>query len=210
MKQKRLTSNGSKVLASVAVAISILAARGASAGVISIACTDCPLKIPEVGSRGTTISTLEVDAMGMIEDLDIYVDIAHTFTGDLEIFIAGPASNEVQLFDNFGLSGNDIDSVTFDDEALLSISAAWPPFGPGRFRPDPGVLSDFDGHELHGTWVLRIDDLFLGDSGTLLDWSLNATTVPEPSALALLVLFAGASFAIRGVGRSRSRKRPIR
>jgi subtilisin-like proprotein convertase family protein len=51
------------------------------------------------------------------------------------------------------------------------------------------MLSSFQGVTPDGTWVLFLADLGPGGQSTLLSWSLQIVTVPEPAtwALALLV-----------------------
>lgn len=154
--------------------------QGAQAAMINESCTDCPLGIPPSGTSGTTDSFINVGAGGTIQDLDIFVNLTHSFTGDLDIFVIHDAVT-VQLYDRSGGSGANITDVTFDDEAATAIDAASPPYGPGSFRPDPDVLSAFDGLDVNGSWQLRIVDNFTGDSGTLLDWSVIAE-VQQPAA----------------------------
>jgi len=64
-------------------------------------------------------------------------------------------------------------------------------------------LSSFNGYDPNGVWTLFLADLSGGDQSTLLSWTLNITTVPEPSTLALTgVGLAGAMLLIRRRNRS--------
>jgi subtilisin-like proprotein convertase family protein len=178
----------------------------AQASLIEESCTDCPLDIPPSGSSGTTDSFLNVGDSGIISDVDIFVNLTHTFTGDLDIFIIHD-SVTVHLFDSRGGAGNNITDVTFDDEAIATIGVT-APFGPGSFQPTPGALTAFDGLDVNGQWQLQIVDNFGGDTGMLLDWRVIAEVqmgpqqvVPEPTITALLL--AG----IAGLGFSRRRNK---
>lgn len=126
-----------------------------------------------------------------MQDLDIF--ITNTFTG-----------TEVQLFDQYGGSGDNLAQVTFDDEAGTHISTVAAPFGPGTFQGTE-LLSAFDGESLSSVWQLTIVDNLFGDTGTLNAWGISGDTadsvsVAEPGTLALLGLgLAGLGFTRRRV-----------
>ncbi|MCU0688914.1 MAG: hypothetical protein MUE97_04135 [Phycisphaerales bacterium] len=48
--------------------------------------------------------------------------------------------------------------------------------------------SVFNGLDVNGTWTLTIRDLGVTDVGSVVDWSMDITTVPTPGAAALLGL----------------------
>lgn len=180
------------------------------AGVFLFSATDTPLAVPPVGTTGTTISTIVVpggSGFGAIQDINVFVNLDHTFTGDLDIFLENPGTaTSVHLFDSFGSGGDNIRNVTFDDEAGSLISSVVAPFGPGSFRPDPGSLSAFDGQILSGaTFQLRIVDNFSGDSGTLFDFTISgeAATVPEPTSF---TLWSATGLGLVAYGWQRKRK----
>ena len=81
---------------------------------------------------------LDIDDSRTIEDLDVFIDLDHTFPEDLDIFLEAPGGTIVQLFNEFGGGDVDITDVTFDDEALTSISSVGAPSDPVRFDPTPG------------------------------------------------------------------------
>jgi len=107
---------------------------------------------------------------GSITDLDVGLDIAHTFDADLDVFLISPAGTIVELFTDVGGAGNNFTNTVLDDEAATAISAGAVPFT-GAFQPE-GLLSDFDGENPNGNWTLRIIDDAGGDVGTLNNWSL--------------------------------------
>jgi subtilisin-like proprotein convertase family protein/subtilisin family serine protease len=139
-----------------------------------------PRAIPDGQS---VVSSNAVPAPGIVADVDVAVRIDHTWDSDLDISIRHPDSTKVLLAtmvgdagDNFGTGtcGSGCTPTWFDDEAATDIESGVAPFA-GSFRPD-GNLSSFDGKAAAGTWVLRVEDLELGDEGTLLCWSLRLTT----------------------------------
>ena len=114
-------------------------------------------------------------------DVDVEVDITHTFTGDLQIFVqltgASPGPGEpavdicVPLSLNNGSGCNHFTGTIFDDEAAAGIAFSSAPFT-GRYRPQM-PLTAFDGLPLAGAWTLWVGDSMGTDTGTLNSWSLS-------------------------------------
>jgi len=111
------------------------------------------------------LQTIEVTDVGTLDDLNVTVNLNHTWDGDLDISIISPAGTEVFLATNLGSSGDDYIDTVFDDEAAASITTGSPPFT-GSFQPEE-LLSDLDGESILGTWTLRILDEAGADTGTL-------------------------------------------
>ncbi len=136
-----------------------------------------PRPIPD---EGAVASTLPVTGLaGRILDVDVHLDITHTFDGDLEVYLYSPAGTQVELFTAVGGSGENFTGTILDDEAGTSIAAGAAPFT-GRFRPE-GSLSALDGERVNGTWVLEVRDTVAGDVGTLDSWSIDLA-YGDPSA----------------------------
>lgn len=188
-----------KVAAAAALA---LLAGGASAAPFSYSCTDCPLAVPPAGTSGTTVSTMTVGGSGTITDLNLMVDITHTFTGDLEIYLEHGGTS-VQVYDDDGGSSDDFDGTIFDDEAATPIADGTGPYA-GSYIPFE-ALSAFDGMDLSGDWTLTIVDQLGGDLGTLHNWEIfgdadmnGGPSVPEPGILLLFGIgFAGMAYTRR-------------
>jgi subtilisin-like proprotein convertase family protein len=135
-----------------------------------------PQSIPE---PGTLQSTIQIPgSAGIIQDLDVSLDIAHTFDGDLDVTLArAQPATSMTLFTDVG--GTDAGfQIRLNDEAGTDIgSADNPTDGPisGTFNPEgTELLSIFDGQDATGRWTLSVtDDNSAGaDIGTLQDWSL--------------------------------------
>ena len=105
-----------------------------------------------------------------IIDVNINIDMVHSWVEDLEIWLRHVPSNTwVLLFNQ--LPGNDpdrfddFDNTYFTDQAAQSIEDGSAPYN-GDFRPlQP--LRQFNGLNPNGTWELRIFDHFYGDYGWL-------------------------------------------
>jgi subtilisin-like proprotein convertase family protein len=128
-----------------------------------------PLPIPDNDPSGATQS-LTLPTAGSIADLNVRVDITHTWDEDLDISLSH-AGTTVDLSSDNGTDGDDYAGTTFDDEAAIAISAGSPPFT-GSFRPD-GSLGAFDGQDTGGQWTLKVADDTGQDSGRLESWSIT-------------------------------------
>jgi subtilisin-like proprotein convertase family protein len=58
------------------------------------------------------------------------------------------------------------------------------------------MLSSFNGMDPNGQWTLFIADTSAGGEGTLVNWGMQITTVPEPSMAALIAVF-GFSYLLK-------------
>ncbi len=118
-------------------------------------------------------------ASGIITDVNVTINITHTWDSDLDISLRSPAGTTVNLSDDNGGSGNNYTNTIFDDSAGTAITAGGAPFT-GTYRPE-GNLSDFIGEDPSGTWTLIIFDDFSGDTGTLNSFSIEVC-VATPSS----------------------------
>jgi subtilisin-like proprotein convertase family protein/subtilisin family serine protease len=151
------------------------------------------------GTPTTTTTTTTVSGVsGTIQDINVTVNITHTWDEDLDVFLISPTGTRVELFTDVGSSGDNFTNTVLDDQAATLISAGAPPFT-GTFRPE-GSLAALNGQNANGTWTLELTDDVASDEGVLNSWTLSiATVTPEPfvtsNALgnAFLDLPAGAS-----------------
>jgi subtilisin-like proprotein convertase family protein len=137
--------------------------------------------------NASVTSQLDVAQDVTITDLDVHVDMNHTWVGDLSITITSPSNTTVTLLDRpgvpastFGCSDDDLD-VIFDDDAGFPTEnhcAGTTPWLTGPASP-VSPLSAFNGESTAGTWTLTVTDGASGDSGTLNTWQLLST--PELS-----------------------------
>jgi subtilisin-like proprotein convertase family protein len=122
----------------------------------------------------TINSNLTVSGLsGAIVDVNVSLNITHTFNSDLDVFLISPTGTRVELFTDVGGSGTNFTFTVLDDEATTSITAGTAPFI-GTFKPE-GLLSTFDNQNPNGTWRLEVTDDLIGFAGRLNNWSLNFT-----------------------------------
>jgi len=145
----------------------------------SFASSDIPKTIDSAGTN-PAISTIDITAGVSITDLNIQLNINHTWDSDLDITLTSPSGTVVELTTDNGGSGNDYIDTIFDDEAGTSVTTGSAPFT-GSFSPE-GVLGDFDGESSFGTWTLTVFDDAAGDTGTLNTWTIFICGVPLPDA----------------------------
>ena len=134
--------------------------------------TDTPKPIPDVRTP-PTLSSIVIASPGLVSDVNVTINITHTFDADLDIFLIGPNGTRVELTTDNGGSGDNFTNTVFDDQAVTSITAGAAPFT-GSFKPE-GLLSTLNGISAAGTWKLEITDDANLDSGTLNSWSLTIT-----------------------------------
>jgi len=126
----------------------------------------------------------------LIQDLNVFIGIdGICCVGNVDIWLEH-LGQTVQLFVSQGVfpdADGDMQAI-FDDEALGLPNS---PNLIGTFQ-SVELLSVFDDISLKGTWKLIIQDstIWPNEGDDLISWSLTgtATTVPEPSTLAIFAL----------------------
>ena len=165
------------------------------AGTLMFDSTDTPIAIPDNNPPGIT-SFLSVGTNDVIGDLNVFVDVTHTWRGDLIVELTSPAGTTVRLQNRTGSSADDI-FTTYDQDTI----------------PDgPGSMADFDGENMLGNWKLSISDNAGLDIGTLNEWSLiieesanfvcNGASAPSGNSDNLSVSHAAGSDLLLGWGGS--------
>jgi subtilisin-like proprotein convertase family protein len=112
-----------------------------------------------ITDNNTTVVTMDVDAPvgSVISQVEVYLDITHTYIGDLDISVTTPCGSTVMLHNRSGGSTDDI--------------VGW---YPGDYAPaeDLGILM---GLGMAGEWTLTVSDNAGGDQGTINEWCLRIT-----------------------------------
>ena len=137
----------------------------------------------DVFQEGEIIETAE-------DLLNIYLNIEHSYTGDLDISITAPNGVEVFLFTQAGGSnyfGEPIDNDAnlnpgvgydyyFSESASATMAASF--LGGGQSLPagsylPVGQFSDLIGTPLNGEWCITVTDNIGSDNGYIFEWGLN-------------------------------------
>ncbi len=147
-------------------------------GVISCgttASTNVPLTIPTT-ANATVNSTLNIPSGGTIGDVNVTMNITHTWINDLTATLISPSGTQVQLFVQPCTSADIQNIVATFDDAGANVVCGTNPGITGTVKSSQ-LLSALNGQSSTGTWTLRIFDGFNQDGGTLNSWSLNICTV---------------------------------
>jgi subtilisin-like proprotein convertase family protein len=151
----------------VNAAAAVAAAGGTTppSGSTTIIATDVPKSIPDNNTTGVTSNMTVSGLANSLTEVDISVNITHTYKGDLKVTLIHPDGTQILLHNQTGGSADNI-VTTFD---TLTIPAQ--------------SLAGLVGKVPNGTWQLKVQDLASTDVGTLNGWSLivktgTATTPP--------------------------------
>ena len=134
-----------------------------------------PVTIPT--TVATVTSTLNIPSGVSISDVNVTVNITHTWINDLSLTLTSPTGTVVTLVANPcspSVSVNDI-AATFDDAGTAFVCSNSPGIS-GTVLPAQ-ALSAFNGQSSTGTWTLTVADAFSADGGSLNSWSLNICAV---------------------------------
>ncbi len=144
--------------------------------------TSSSLRIPQQGTQGTVTSSqgAYVTVPGLIESVDVFLNITHTYVGDLTATLIAPDGTRAKLVSRSGGAGDNFANTTFSDSALISINSAAAPFS-GSYKPLES-LSVFAGKSYYGLWSLEITDSADGDVGVLNDWRVTFQYANAPNA----------------------------
>ena len=126
----------------------------------------------------TVNSTLVVPLMsGLVQEVNVYVDITHGYVGDLRMSLISPQGTSVLLHNRTGGSTDNL--LGWYDSQLVPAQP----------------LSAFNGQDPVGTWTLSIRDDLGGYQGTLNLWRLEVVTLDEGSTIAGRATWNGGGFA---------------
>jgi subtilisin-like proprotein convertase family protein len=137
---------------------------------ISSCATTMSQDVPKpITDNATVESEIDYALPLVIGEVNVFVDISHTYQGDLRVVLVSPAGTSVVLHDRSGGSADDIETW-YDTETAPT---------------EP--LSLLNGEGALGTWVLIVEDHAGGDTGALEGWGLEICGEAAPSPALLTV-----------------------
>lgn len=155
------------------------------------------------GSTGAPVSFTRTPALAIVDgglvtdaqtvsglgsylwDVDLYVDISHTWCGDIELFLIAPSGKRVTIVTDVGEGMVDIFRGTLFDDSPDAPAWAYPHFS-GFASPalnPEGALHWLAGEDPNGTWTLQVRDDAFDDVGVLHQWRLDITALSTPPTL---------------------------
>ena len=139
---------------------------------------DTPVTIPIVANTTPFISSITMVSPDMVSDVNVTVDISHTWVNDMTISLISPTGTEIQLVarpcTNAALSNI---TATFDDSGSTVVCATSPAIS-GTVKPVQ-LLSGYNGQAINGVWQLKVLDPYNEDGGSINSWSLNVCSLRQ-------------------------------
>ncbi len=164
------------------------------------ACNTPNLSIPDYSPQGAA-DMISVSNGNEITDLDVFVDISHTWVGDLVLTLKHVDTGTVVTLMNrpgsMGCSGDDA-GITLDDDATVNVqdncsSDPQPAYSEEFYIPYES-LSQFATETFAGTWELTASDNSMNDTGKLNEWCLlPVVEIPNNPPVAMDVNVTGAA-----------------
>jgi subtilisin-like proprotein convertase family protein/uncharacterized protein YvpB len=153
-----------------------------------------PLYIPDNDPLGTE-DTISVSNKGLVVDVEIYLDVDHTWVGDLQISLSLNGTQAKALLidrpgvptSNYGCGLDNIRTI-LDDQASQPAEnkcLSYPAAVAGIYQPS-NSLAVFQGSLASGTWSLNINDNSSSDTGQLNNWCLHfslSEQLPPPDPI---------------------------
>ncbi len=181
-----------------------LAPGNSVSGTVLASSTDANGQSWDDGTTGEGLATASATSAGapagaQVTDVNVYVELDHSWMGDVTITLTGPNGASVVLVDG-DCGANDNLAATFDDEAPTGPSCA-ACAGSGaqedcettaqpcatlstQYQPSAGSLAAFVGANPNGNWTISLDDAVGGDGGCLkafnvaVGWAINRASAP--------------------------------
>lgn len=118
-----------------------------------------------------TVRQINVPTTGLVSDVNVAVNLTHTWLSDINIALVSPLGPQINIFnrgcDNSGLSDNI--NATFDDQGVAATCTATLT---GNILPTD-ALSVFNGQNPQGNWLIGVRDLGAQDTGSLQSVSIT-------------------------------------
>jgi subtilisin-like proprotein convertase family protein len=137
----------------------------------SYTATDLPIAISANGATGVYNSIINVAPNLVVTDVNLTINITHSWNEDLDISLISPAGTIIELSTDNGGNGDNYTNTVFDQQATTLITAGTSPFT-GSFIPE-GNLNTLNGELSGGNWTLRVADDANLDGGSITGFTLQ-------------------------------------
>ncbi|MUU79383.1 reprolysin-like metallopeptidase [Winogradskyella endarachnes] len=141
----------------------------------TITAADTPITISNAGNV-TYTSIITIAESGVVNDINVLIDITHTWANDLDIYLISPIGTIVELSTDNGGNGDNYTNTIFDADATTSITDGSTPFT-GNYLPE-GDLTVLNGEPAGGDWTLAVTDDAAQDGGSIEKFELYVCMVP--------------------------------
>ncbi len=147
---------------------------------IDYSSSDLPIDLNDANSnsKGITEAEVSIPYDVPIVDLNILVNINHSWLEDLTLYLESPDGVKIILSKQIGGSGNNYSETLFDQDSNNNIFNASPPFS-GSYKPVQS-LETFYNKSAFGKWKLIIEDSFQEDTGSIDSFSIEMCLLGTP------------------------------
>ncbi|MBK9761608.1 MAG: proprotein convertase P-domain-containing protein [Flavobacteriales bacterium] len=135
-----------------------------------------------IADNTTVTNSIVVPSLGgaTITDLNVFVNLTHTYTADLRLSLQSPTGTIINMIASGLCTDNDNIIVEFDQQAANLIGAVCPMNN--IFARPSSSFAGFNSEVMQGNWTLRVQDAATGDVGTINSWCL-IPTLSSPNVL---------------------------
>ena len=134
----------------------------------------CRMPALGISDNSTASDNLSFTQELEIQDTEVFIDITHTWIGDLTLVVNSPAGSGVTLHSGQGGSADNM-LLTYSDSGIANST---PYTCNCDMQPSSGTLSSFNVENSQGTWTLSVSDGASGDQGLVNEWCVNVTGSP--------------------------------
>ena len=129
--------------------------------------------VTTIVDNATVNSTIVVPSQSgaTITDLNVYVNITHTYVSDLRLILTSPTGTVLNLIGAGVCTNQDNINVEFDQTGANGAVGSICPLN-NLFVIPTASLAAFNGQLFQGTWTLAVQDVATIDVGTLNSWCL--------------------------------------
>lgn len=135
-----------------------------------------------IGTASNSIATIPIVVTGglLVGDLNVSLDLTHTYIQDMTYYLIGPASigSPVVMLFNEPCGDNDGINCVLDDSGFPFTCGATTPSITGTVKPYEN-LSNFNNMIADGTWTLKVIDAYNGDGGVINAVSLSICNLEQ-------------------------------
>ncbi|MGC6431772.1 MAG: reprolysin-like metallopeptidase [Jejuia sp.] len=124
-------------------------------------------------------NSINISDSSTITDVNVGLNISHTYIGDLGIALESPEGTTVSLKTSRDCDSEQNFVITFDDEAV-QLNCLQTTGNPA-YRSVNDLLSTLNGENTSGNWTINVGDFQPGDSGTLNSWFIEVCQTTHTS-----------------------------
>jgi subtilisin-like proprotein convertase family protein len=133
--------------------------------------------ITDNGKSFTESHSINIEASSTITDVNIGVNISHTYNGDLAIAVLSPNNTQV-LLKSHKDCGGETNMMNIYDDAAIPYNCLNAPTNTS-FRSSNDLLELFNGENTSGNWTIKLGDFEAEDTGTLNSWFVEICETTE-------------------------------